>query len=100
MGDDVLARTVWERLILPRLDNVRVLLARARERGELTREDDDFLIDLVFSPMWYRLLFDRAALNAAYAGRLSAAVTALAARPERRGHPLRSRLRTGGPPVV
>lgn len=58
-----------------------MLLARARERGELTREDDDFLIDLVFSPMWYRLLFDRAALNAAYAGRLSAAVTALAARP-------------------
>ncbi|NUS17623.1 MAG: TetR/AcrR family transcriptional regulator [Streptomyces sp.] len=79
IGDDVFARTVWDRLVAPRRDLVRGLLARARERGELAYPDEDFLVDLVYGPMWYRLLFDRAALDAAYARRLAATVTTVAA---------------------
>ncbi|NJP46534.1 hypothetical protein HCN08_24465 [Streptomyces sp. PRB2-1] len=56
VGDDAFARTVWERLITPRRDVVRSLLIRARERGEVGYGDEDFLIDLVYGPMWYRLL--------------------------------------------
>ncbi|MFF3665536.1 TetR/AcrR family transcriptional regulator [Microtetraspora malaysiensis] len=77
VGDETFARTAWERLILPRRDVVRSLLARARKRGELAHPDDDFLIDLVYGPMWYRLLFEPAALDADYARRTADAITAL-----------------------
>lgn len=79
VGDDAFARTVWERLIAPRRDVVRSLLIRARERGEVGYGDEDFLIDLVYGPMRYRLLFTPAALDAAYAAHLAETVTSLAA---------------------
>jgi AcrR family transcriptional regulator len=79
VGDEAFARTVWERLVLPRRDLVGSFLALARERGELARSDDDFLIDLVYGPMWYRLLFSPAALDAAYARHLAETVSTLAA---------------------
>ncbi|MGW4163804.1 TetR/AcrR family transcriptional regulator [Streptomyces sp. NPDC004788] len=77
--DETFARTMWERLILPRRDLVRSLMDRARERGELAYDDTDFLIDLVYGPMWYRLLFDRTTLDAGYARRTADTVVALAA---------------------
>jgi AcrR family transcriptional regulator len=77
--DETFARTMWERLILPRRNVARSLLARSRERGELPCPNEDFLIDLVYGPMWYRLLFDPATLDAAYARQIAEAVTALAA---------------------
>jgi len=76
--DEAFAHQVWDRLILPRRDAVRALLARARTRGEVTHPGDDFLIDLVYGPMWYRLLFGRDALDAAYAEQLADTVTAVA----------------------
>jgi AcrR family transcriptional regulator len=77
--DETFARTMWERLILPRRDVVHSLLERARSRGEATHTDDGFLTDLVYGPMWYRLLFEPATLNAAYARQLGATVARLAA---------------------
>jgi AcrR family transcriptional regulator len=79
IGDDDFARTVWERLILPRREVVRTILARARAPRELGDTEADFLVDLVYGPMWYRLLFDPPSLTAAYAERLAEAVTEMAA---------------------
>ncbi|MFI0937457.1 TetR/AcrR family transcriptional regulator [Streptomyces sp. NPDC021020] len=79
IGDEAFARTVWERLILPRRELVRTLLARAHEPRELGAAEADFLVDLVYGPMWYRLLFDPASLTAGYAERLAETVTGLAA---------------------
>ncbi|MGW2654272.1 TetR/AcrR family transcriptional regulator [Streptomyces sp. NPDC001478] len=79
IGDEEFADTVWQRLILPRRDAVRALLERARERGEFTRPDVDldFVVDIVYGPMWYRLLFDPTALDADYARRTADAVEAV-----------------------
>lgn len=77
--DETFARTMWERLILRRRDVIKSLLERARTRGEVSHTDDNILIDLVYGPMWYRLLFEPATLNAAYAQQLAATVTRLAA---------------------
>ncbi|MEU0403439.1 TetR-like C-terminal domain-containing protein [Streptomyces sp. NPDC006197] len=76
--DETFAQQVWDRLIGPRREAVRALLARARERGEVAHPDDDFLIGLVYGPMWYRLLFSRESLDEAYAEQLAATVTAVA----------------------
>jgi AcrR family transcriptional regulator len=78
--DEDFARLLTERLIRPRRDAVREIVARARRRGEVTYPNDDFLIDLVFGPMWYKLLFDLPALNDRYAATLTDAVIAVAAR--------------------
>jgi AcrR family transcriptional regulator len=79
ISDGAFARTVWDRLILPRRDLVRTLLTRARAPRELPAPEADFLVDLVYGPMWYRLLFDPASLTADYAAHLAQTVTDLAA---------------------
>lgn len=103
IGDDVFARTVWDRLVQPRRDVVRSLLTRAREHGGPdgvppgspdgpgtpgpsctpdgpgSPDETEFLVDLVYGPMWYRLLFARSTLDAAYARRLAEVVTTLTA---------------------
>ncbi|BCJ47839.1 TetR family transcriptional regulator [Actinoplanes ianthinogenes] len=76
--DATFATRLWERLIESRREVVRTMIGRARERGEVTHPDDDFLVDLVFGPMWYRLLFGREALDDGYARRLAEAVVAAA----------------------
>jgi len=43
--------------------------------------DDEFLVDLVFGPMWYRLLFGRAVLDDKYARQLAEATATVAAAP-------------------
>lgn len=79
LQDDEFAKLLWERLIVLRRDAVRDMVARARARGEVRHPDDDFLIDLVFGPMWYRLLFGRDVLDPAYALALADAVATVAA---------------------
>ncbi|MFC9326643.1 TetR/AcrR family transcriptional regulator [Kitasatospora sp. NPDC057015] len=78
LQDQEFAALLWERLIAPRRAAVRELPARGRARGEVGHPDEDFLLDLVYGPMWHRLLFDTAALTPAYAAEL-ARVVALAA---------------------
>jgi AcrR family transcriptional regulator len=76
--DEAFAAKLWERLIDNRREVVRGMISRARQRGEVSHPDDEFLIDLVFGPMWYRLLFGREALDAHYARNLAQAVVAVA----------------------
>jgi AcrR family transcriptional regulator len=81
LQDDVFAEQLWERLIDQRRQVVRDLIARARDRGEVHHPDDEFLVDLVFGPMWYWLLFDRRRLDVDYAATLAHAVCRVAALP-------------------
>ncbi|MFE3110379.1 TetR/AcrR family transcriptional regulator [Kitasatospora indigofera] len=77
--DQAFAALLWEKLIAVRRESVRELLARGRARGEVAHPDDEFLLDLVYGPMWYRLLFDPAALTPAYAAELARSVALVAA---------------------
>ncbi|CAL9616089.1 putative HTH-type transcriptional regulator [Streptomyces sp. enrichment culture] len=72
------ARQALEKVINPRRDIFRAVFARARERGELLCSDDDLLIDLVYGPLWYALLFNFDRLTDAYAESLTDAVLAAA----------------------
>lgn len=74
------AQRVRSELIAARRDAVRQILSRARERGQVAHPDDEVLIDLVFGPMWYALLFDAGRLTDAYAAALTDAVVAVATR--------------------
>jgi hypothetical protein len=78
LQDDVFTKFLWERLAQPRREEVRKILRRARTRGEVSYPDDDFLVDLVFGPMWYRLIFGRSALDRRYAAAIADTVTAAA----------------------
>lgn len=74
------AERVSRELIAARRDAVRQILGRARDRGQVAHPDDEVLIDLVFGPMWYALLFDAGKLTDAYAAALTDAVVAVATR--------------------
>ncbi|WP_371481678.1 TetR/AcrR family transcriptional regulator [Kitasatospora sp. NBC_00315] len=78
LQDPAFADRLWERLIAVRREAVRELLARARERGEVDHPDDEFLLDLVYGPMWYRLLFGSDALTASQAAELARSVALVA----------------------
>ncbi|MGW1838506.1 TetR/AcrR family transcriptional regulator [Streptomyces sp. BBFR2] len=72
------ARKAVESVIEPRRELFREVIVRARERGEVTFADDDVLIDLIYGPMWYALLFDFDRLTESYAASLTDAVVAVA----------------------
>lgn len=74
------ARRATVSVINPRRELFREVIVRARERGEVTSPDDDILIDLIYGPMWYALLFDFDRLTESYAESITDAVVA-AARP-------------------
>jgi AcrR family transcriptional regulator len=58
---------------------LRELLARSRARGELARGADlDFLVEIVFATLWYRILSANAPLNRTFADRVTDAVLTLA----------------------
>ncbi|MFI7694526.1 TetR/AcrR family transcriptional regulator [Nonomuraea sp. NPDC049655] len=77
LQDPAFAQRVSSELIAARRQAVRQILTRARERGQLAHPDDDLLIDLVFGPMWYALLFAPGKLTDAYAAALADAVIAV-----------------------
>lgn len=66
--DPAFAAQFWEQVIDVRRGECRKLLERARKRGELDpRADLDALLDLVYGPMWYRLLLRHAPLDRRFA---------------------------------
>lgn len=67
LQDEAIAELLWADLLSARREIIAEMLARARGRGEIPEADDEMLIDLVFGPMWYRLLFGREALDDYYA---------------------------------
>jgi AcrR family transcriptional regulator len=58
---------------------LRQILERARERREIADSTDlDFLVEIVFATVWYRILGRHARLNDRFADRLSETVLVLA----------------------
>src|SRR5207244_7658366 len=80
--DPALARAFRERIVAMRLAEVRRLLERGIERGEI-RPDADFELahELLFGPVYYRLLLSGAPLDRKLAGRIVDAVYPVLARP-------------------
>lgn len=77
--DPVIAEALRSRLIDRRRTVVRQMLDRAAERGEIAPHvDRELLIDLLYGPMWYRLLNCHAPLDTRLADRLARAVVAVA----------------------
>jgi AcrR family transcriptional regulator len=59
---------------------LRELLDRGRGRGELNKSADlDFLVELVFATLWYRILARNRPLNRAFANQVTKAVLELGA---------------------
>lgn len=87
--DEAFAAAFRDTFVAPRRAVLAELLHRGILRGELGADTDvGFMVDLVYGPMWYRLLNRHAPLDDAFADRLSDAV--LPASPlidKRREHP-------------
>lgn len=78
LQDEAFAALLTDRLIGHRRAAVHDILGRALARGEITHPDPGLLVDLVFGPMWYALLFDVTKLTDEYAAALADAVVAAA----------------------
>ena len=78
LQDEEFAARFRERHIGLRREVVHDLLAAARERGEADCPDEEILVDMVFGPMWYRLVVGHGALDDAFAAQIADAVAAAA----------------------
>ena len=71
-----------EIFIASRRRALRDILIRGIKRGEIPSDVDiELVIDLVYGPMWYRLLNNHAPLDKAFARRLSQMIAASLRRP-------------------
>jgi AcrR family transcriptional regulator len=83
--DEAFAVAFRDIFVAPRRAVLAELLHRGIVRGELGADTDvGFMVDLVYGPMWYRLLNRHAPLDDAFADRLSDAVLAASPSIERR----------------
>ena len=74
-GDDDLGRQFQERVLALRVEELRQLVARGIERGELRPDvDPAFLHELLFGPVYHRLLMTRGPFKGDYAERVVDAV--------------------------
>ncbi len=81
--DDALAESFREGFLARRRNAPRELLERGRDRGEVaTSVDLDFLVELAFAALWYRILVHHQPLNRRFADQLADTMLALATRPE------------------
>ncbi len=81
LQDHELANSMREVFVARRRANIRTLVQRAVDRRELPNNvDAELICDLVFGPMWYRLMFDHAKLDQDAAEQLAFAVTGAAGR--------------------
>jgi AcrR family transcriptional regulator len=72
--DPDLARALIERIIAPRRGEARDVLVRGIERGDLAADlDPDLVVDLLYGPIYYRMLVTRAPLTRKYIDSLLAA---------------------------
>jgi AcrR family transcriptional regulator len=80
--DDVLAKEFRKMFIKTRRTAVEEILQRGAERGELLADlDFSLTLDLLFGPIWYRLLVGHAPLEEKFADALVAAVMSTVAAP-------------------
>jgi AcrR family transcriptional regulator len=63
-GDPAFAAEYRKRVVEPRRDQARTLFRRAVERGEIPASTDiEVAVDLVYGPLWHRLLHGHAPLS-------------------------------------
>jgi AcrR family transcriptional regulator len=78
--DRAFARSFRKEFLARRREVLREILARGRARGEVAATADvDFLVELVFGMLWYRILGAHAALDRDFADQLTDTVLSLAA---------------------
>lgn len=75
-----------EAFILRRRAATKEILKRGIERGEIAKDTDmDLMIDMLFGPVWFRLLVQHAKLDATFARQIIDAVLAAFAPPVKNG---------------
>ena len=72
-ADDRVRRAFVEGFIEPRRADARAAFERARDRGQLGDVDTDVAIDLVYGPLYYRLLVGHRPLDQTFVADLVAA---------------------------
>jgi AcrR family transcriptional regulator len=81
--DDAFAQPFRDEFLARRREALRALLEHGRDRGEVAVSTDlDFLVELAFAALWYRILVHHQPLNRRFADQLVDTMLALAARPE------------------
>jgi len=76
--DDTFAESFRDSFLAARRRVLRELLESARERGEMSSSaDPDYLAELVFGALWYRMLARNAPLDRRFADELTATVLTL-----------------------
>jgi AcrR family transcriptional regulator len=77
--DDAFAESFRRGFLARRRQTLRELLQHGRDRGELSAAVDlDFLVELAFATLWYRILAHNRPLNRAFADQLTETLLALA----------------------
>jgi AcrR family transcriptional regulator len=75
-SDEAFAAEVRDRFLATRRADLRQLLERGVERGEITPDLAGFAVDLVYGSMWYRLIFQIGPLDYTWAEAVVASITA------------------------
>jgi AcrR family transcriptional regulator len=79
--DPAFAESFRTGFLVHRRDVLRELLEHGRSRGELAPSADlDFIVELVFGTLWYRILVGHRPLDRRFADQLTETVLALAGR--------------------
>lgn len=69
--DEGTARLMQDKVIRPRREAGLRLLHSAQRRKEIAADGDlELILDMLFGPLWYRLLFDHAPIDEDFASRL------------------------------
>ena len=69
--DPIFGKELRDTFITARREALITLFKRGMQRGELPQKSDlDFLADVIYGPMWYRLLNQHAPLDASFAQQL------------------------------
>lgn len=84
------AEMLRQKVVAPRRDAGLRLLKRAEASGEIRAGlDHELVVDLLFGPLWYRLLFDHAPIDADFAARLLKQVEPILFGPAKKPQPRR-----------
>jgi AcrR family transcriptional regulator len=74
-ADEVFAVEVRDRFLATRRADLRQLLERGVDRGEISPDLAGFAVDLVYGSMWYRLIFQIGPLDYTWAESVVASIT-------------------------
>jgi AcrR family transcriptional regulator len=97
--DPEFAKLYREHFVAPRRDETRMLLLRAIDRGEIGADTNlELTLDLLYGPIYHRLLHGHAPLNDGFAAQvIDAVIAAISCGGLATGKPSRSRVATKRP---